>query len=63
MSIIMKKRKQNKKKQNVKNIDIIFDARQLFNPRHTRQNLIRATYAPMAPTLPTLSRRLIRNIY
>ena len=62
MSIIMKKRKQ-KKKQNVKNIDIIFDARQLFNPRHTRQNLIRATYAPMAPTLPTLSRRLIRNIY
>ena len=31
----MKKRKQNKKKQNVKNIDIIFDARQLFNTSHT----------------------------
>ena len=39
MSIIMKKRKENKtkqkKKQNVKNIDIIFDARQLFNTSHT----------------------------
>ena len=34
----MKKRKQNKtkqKKNNVKNIDIIFDARQLFNTSHT----------------------------
>ena len=34
----MKKRKENKtkqKKNNVKNIDIIFDARQLFNTSHT----------------------------